>query len=36
VRLLPPLNIAQDDMRAALDAIDRACARLHADIVGDT
>ncbi|MEC8585954.1 MAG: aspartate aminotransferase family protein [Pseudomonadota bacterium] len=29
VRLLPPLNIAQDDMRAGIEALERACVQLH-------
>ena len=29
VRLLPPLNIAQDDMRAGIEALERACEQLQ-------
>ena len=29
VRLLPPLNIAQDEMRAGIEALERACVQLH-------
>ena len=29
VRLLPPLNIAQDDMRAGIEALERACVQLQ-------
>jgi len=32
---LPPLNIAQDDMRAGIAAVERACAQLHDQQAGD-
>jgi acetylornithine/N-succinyldiaminopimelate aminotransferase len=35
VRLLPPLNIAHDDMRAGIEAVERACAYLHDQQAGD-
>ena len=36
VRLLPPLNIAYDDILIGIKAVERACAYLHDQQAGDT